>query len=234
MSSRPLIVSPTRLTGKSRNDDSATALRLGIAVSLCIALILVRCIYTRTVGFMFLPWNLLLASVPMLFAWLAVQAQRKGSYLIWVYAAVWLLFLPNAPYLVTDLIHLGYSKDAPILLDATILFSCALCGLAMGFVSLRWMQGLVAQRWGAAVSKGFVLVALSLAGFGIYLGRYLRWNSWDVIVNPTSLLKDILVRFAHPLVYWHTWAVTLVFALLLICAYWLPVNTAASGGSDSH
>lgn len=154
--------------------------------------------------------------------------------MVWVYGAVWLLFLPNAPYLVTDLIHLGYSADAPILFDTTILFSCALCGLAMGFTSLRWMQGLVAKRWGAAVGQGFSLFALSLAGFGIYLGRYLRWNSWDVIANPTSLLNDILVRLTHPLVYWHTWAVSLVFALLLICAYWLPVDSSITGRESAY
>ena len=224
MSQVPLILAPERLPGQLQRDDATTALRVGIAVGLCLVSIFRRCLYTETTRFLFLPWNLMLAGVPMAFAWLAVRARRKGSLLVWVYGAVWLLFLPNAPYLVTDLIHLGYSADTPILFDATILFSCALCGLAMGFISLRWMQDLAAKRWGAAVGQGFSLLALSLAGFGIYLGRYLRWNSWDVIANPTSLLNDILVRLTHPMVYWHTWAVSVVFALLLICAYWLPID----------
>ena len=150
MSQAPLISAPGRLPGRPhRDDDTTTALRVGIAVGLCLVLIGARCLYTETTRFLFLPWNLLLAGVPMVFAWLAVRARRKGSLLVWVYGAVWLLFLPNAPYLVTDLIYLGYSTDAPILFDTTILFSCALCGLAMGFISLRWMQDLVAKRWGA-------------------------------------------------------------------------------------
>ena len=234
MSQAPLIPAPGRLPGKPHRDDATTALRVGVAVGICLVLIGARCLYTETTRFMFLPWNLLLAGVPMVFAWLAVRARRKGSLLVWVYGAVWLLFLPNAPYLVTDLIHLGYSEDTPILFDATILFSCALCGLTMGFVSLRWMQGLVAGRWGEATGQVFSLFALSLAGFGIYLGRYLRWNSWDVIANPTSLLNDILMRLAHPMVYWHTWAVSLVLALLLICAYWLPINSSIAGRDSAQ
>ncbi len=234
MSQAPLIPAPGRLPGQPHRDDATTALRVGVAVGLCLVLIGARCLYTETTRFLFLPWNLLLAGVPMVFAWLAVRARRKGSLLVWVYGAVWLLFLPNAPYLVTDLIHLGYSEDTPILFDATILFSCALCGLAMGFISLRWMQDLVAKRWGEATGQVFSLFALSLAGFGIYLGRYLRWNSWDVIANPTSLLNDILMRLAHPMVYWHTWAVSLVFALLLICAYWLPINSSIAGRDSAQ
>jgi len=102
-----------------------------------------------------------------------------------------------------------------------MLFSFALCGLALGLVSLRWMHALVAQRWGRLHGWAFAATALGAAGFSIYLGRYVRWNSWDLLTQPSPLLRDILGRLANPIDHWHTWAMSMLFASLLIFAYWL-------------
>ncbi len=117
--------------------------------------------------------------------------------------------------------HLAPDGHVPVLFDTVMLFSFALCGLALGLVSLRWMQGLVASRWGRLHGWIFAATALGAAGFGIYLGRYVRWNSWDLLTQPTPLLRDILSRLANPVDHWHTWAMSLLFASLLIFAYWL-------------
>lgn len=199
----------------------ATFARLTIAATFPILLVAARSIYVGQVTSTFLLWNLFLAWLPLLFAALAVVLARRSLLLALVPGLAWLVFLPNAPYLVTDLMHLANDGRVPVLFDTVLLFSFALCGLALGLVSLRWMQGLVAQRWGSLHGWGFAATALGAAGFGIYLGRYVRWNSWDLLTQPSPLLRDILSRLANPIDHWHTWAMSLLFASLLMFAYWL-------------
>ncbi|HSN77740.1 MAG TPA: DUF1361 domain-containing protein [Anaerolineae bacterium] len=199
----------------------ATFARLTVAATFPILLVAARSIYVGQVTSTFLLWNLFLAWLPLLFAALAVVLARRSLLLALVPGLAWLVFLPNAPYLVTDLMHLANDGRVPVLFDTVLLFSFALCGLALGLVSLRWMQGLVAQRWGSLHGWGFAATALGAAGFGIYLGRYGRWNSWDLLTQPSSLLRDVLGWLANPIDHWHTWAMSLLFASLLIFAYWL-------------
>lgn len=195
--------------------------RLSSAAAFPVLLVVARSIYLGEVTATFLLWNLFLAWLPLLFAALALVAARRSLLLALAPGMLWLIFLPNAPYLVTDLMHLAYDRQVPVLFDAVLLFSFALCGLALGLVSLRWMQSLVAGRWGRLSGWAFAATALGAAGFGIYLGRYVRWNSWDLLTQPGSLLGDIVGRLANPIDNWHTWAMSLLFASLLFFAYWL-------------
>ena len=114
-----------------------------------------------------------------------------------------------------------------------MLFTFALCGIVLAFVSLRWMQVAFTRRLGIWWSRLFVLGVLGLAGFGIYLGRVLRWNSWDVVFNPTELVGDILPRLMDPLTYWHTWGMSMLFAFLLLFVYWLLTALPKMGLSDA-
>lgn len=195
--------------------------RLTAAAAFPVILVTARSIYVGQLTATFLLWNLFLAWLPLLFAALAVVTARRSLLLALLPGLAWLMFLPNAPYMVTDLMHLSYDGRVPVLFDTVLLFSFALCGLALGLVSLRWMQGLVAGRWGRLGGWAFAATALGAAGFGIYLGRYVRWNSWDLLTQPSPLLRDILSRLANPIDHWHTWAMSLLFASLLMFAYWL-------------
>jgi uncharacterized membrane protein len=188
--------------------------------ALPLLLLVARVVYTREVTYIHIAWNLFLAWLPLAFAHLALRPGSTPWPFRLAFGLAWLLFLPNAPYLVTDLMHLG-PKAVPLLYDVVLLFSAALCGLALGLVSLRWMQAAVAARLGRWPSRVFGIVALGAAGFGVYLGRYLRWNSWDVLLNPSALVRDILQHVAHPVQHWQGWALALLFALLLAFAYWL-------------
>jgi uncharacterized membrane protein len=195
--------------------------RLTAAAAFPVLLVIARSAYVGQVTSTFLLWNLFLAWLPLLFAALAVVIARRSLVVALLPGLAWLMFLPNAPYLVTDLMHLSYDGHVPVLFDTVLLFSFALCGLALGLVSLRWMQGLVAGRWGRLGGWAFAATALGAAGFGIYLGRYVRWNSWDLLTQPSPLLRDILSRLANPIDHWHTWAMSMLFASLLFFAYWL-------------
>lgn len=144
-----------------------------------------------------LPWNLVLAFVPLP---LALQAERialryrllKPGLLLTIVA--WALFFPNAPYLITDIKHLHHVPPVPLWFDATLLFGFALTGLLAGLVSLYWMHSLAREFWGSRRANAALLAYLPLASWGIFLGRELRWNSWDVLVRPHFLVWDALTR----------------------------------------
>lgn len=198
-----------------------TFARLTAAAVFPVLLVVARSLYEGQMTTAFLLWNLFLAWLPLLFAALAVALARQSLLLALIPTLAWLVFLPNSPYLVTDLMYLGADGQVPVLYDTVMLFSFALCGLALGLASLRWMQSLVARRWGRLQGWVFTAGALAATGFGIYLGRYARWNSWDLLTQPTPLLRDVLSRMASPIDHWHTWAMSLLFAGLLLFAYWL-------------
>jgi uncharacterized membrane protein len=170
----------------------------------------------------FLVWNLFLAWVPYLCALWADRYHRhlpgRWGYLV-LPGVLWLSFFPNAPYLVTDLWHLQERAPIPLWYDLGMLASFALSGLFLAVFSLRTMQCLVKDYVGALLSWLFALVVLGLGGLGIYLGRFLRWNSWDLILHPRGVLGDVATRLADPMSHPRTYGVTLLFAAILTVCY---------------
>lgn len=188
--------------------------------SLATAMWFVRFVYTDSIVFIFLLWNLFLAWLPVLFALLARRnsASRLGR---WLWGGLWLLFFPNAPYLLTDLLHLGQIGRVPIWYDLIMLIAFALAGLFVGFASLFWLQDLVARSWNRLASWLFVIGVLGLSSFGVYIGRFLRWNSWDVFLNPTVLLRDLAEHLLVRSQFLETAVVTLLLTAVFIGAYFI-------------
>ena len=195
--------------------------RLLACTTLPVLLMAGRVVYTGSLTHTHMMWNLLLAWLPVAFAYLAVRPRATPGSIRFVFFLGWLLFLPNAPYLITDLVHLHRGGEIPLLYDVVLLFSAATCGLAVGLVSLRWMQVAVSARLGVWLGRTMSVTALGATGFGMYVGRYLRWNSWDVLLRPTSLARDLWLHVAHPVQHWQAWALALLFATLLLLAYGL-------------
>jgi uncharacterized membrane protein len=159
-------------------------LALSFASIVSVAMVVGRMVWLRDTHFGFLIWNLFLAWIPMVFALLAREHLRMGSNPGWrffAFAAAWLLFFPNAPYIFTDVIHLSqyYSR---FWMDLTLVLINALTGMVVGFVSLYLMQSAVRHMAGELMSWLFIGAVAVLSGFGICLGRFLRLNSWDVMV----------------------------------------------------
>lgn len=157
-----------------------------------VVMLVARSTVSRQISYGFLVWNLFLAGVPVLLA-LAVEAAWRHDRRIlgaafWV---AWLLLFPNSPYLVTDLIHLREQPPTPLWFDALILGSAGIAGLLAGFVSLHLVQAAVSRRRGAAWGWVMAVTVLGLSGFGVYVGRFARFNSWDVLTRPRTLLYDI-------------------------------------------
>jgi uncharacterized membrane protein len=187
------------------------------------ALLLWRMLYTGDLTYVFLWWNLFLAWVPYGIAGtLEAMEDRKGQPLAAVapiYVA-WLLFFPNAPYILTDFIHLDALTGAvPLWYDALLVGSFGVSGLAFGLKSLHLVHRSVGRRFGAAFGWAMVAAVGLLSGFGVYLGRFPRWNSWDILVNPLHFAKDISHRLTYPSEYPKLIEVTLLFAVLVLGSY---------------
>lgn len=163
----------------------------------------------------FLLWNLFLAWVPLIAAALAFVLARRGvGPLVVALAVVWLLFFPNAPYVLTDFIHLHGNGPSPLWYDALMLSSFAWTALMLGFASLYLIHAIVGQRAGAAAGWVVVVCVLGLASFGVYLGRFARFNSWDIVSRPHLVLSVIRREIDSPL---HD--PRMVVALLVLTAF---------------
>jgi len=194
---------------------------LGILSVLCFCFSLFRLHYTGTKVFLFLNWNLFLAFVPwMLTSITIIKPKLQESKLaLLLISGIWLLFFPNAPYILTDLFHLKWQSSMPIWFDLILILSFAWTGLLFGFFSLLDLEKMM-QRWiDARIVTAISIVLMFVGSFGIYLGRYLRWNSWDILTEPFSLLYDIGDRVINPFSHKGTWGMTLFMGIFLNMIY---------------
>ena len=177
----------------SRLSLATVALPTGVAVTLWFC----RALLVQPMGRYFF-WNLLLAWLPWVLS--AFCAARPRSLLtLLAFTGPWLLLLPNAPYLITDLVHLKERHGVPLSFDVLIFTAFALAGCVLGWSSLRHMHESWATRFSPRVAFVADLTFIALTGFGVYLGRFLRFNSWDVVTDPLSLFSTALDTATEPL-----------------------------------
>lgn len=181
----------------------------------------------------YLLWNLLLAWIPLILAYWLVAILRIKLWSSWTALGIslaWLLFLPNSFYMVSDYIHLSDMVRSDVLFDSLVFTVFVLEGLILGYTSLYLVQAEFRKRIGEMRSQLLSGVFVLLCSFAIYLGRELRWNSWDVLVNPAGILFDISERIIDPLAHPQTFSVTAMFFVFLIGLYWtLQVIVKAIG-----
>jgi uncharacterized membrane protein len=186
-------------------------------------LVALRIAWTGHFAYLFLIWNLILAWLPLVFAvCLCREYDKQGSGSRWklgFLAGLWLLFLPNAPYIFTDLVHLNNWFRGHYWVDLSLILLFALTGFMVGFLSLYLVQEVVADKFGRAISWLLVAAAAGLSGFGIYVGRFLRWNSWAVVTNPMGLTRDLGHLALHPLTNYLGVVFPALFATFLFLAY---------------
>lgn len=198
------------------------------------SLILARFAFASSFAFLFIPWNMFLGVLPLYFAYRLNRAITRLAQFVWL--ALWLLFFPNAMYIVTDLFHLTSRPGVPKWYDLLILISAAINGIIMGFISLSQVEGYLHRLLGARYLKLITFCFFMLCGYGVYLGRYLRWNSWDIIVQPRSLATDIAYDIVHPFRNIECWLLTLLFGvwMYLLYGYFKKVKagTEMNAGSD--
>ena len=192
------------------------------ASGVCVTLVVARMLWTLNVHYAFLVWNLFLAWLPLGFAILLRELQEKGeerSWRVFALGAAWLLFFPNAPYIFTDIVHLTSRFQRHFWVDMTLILSCALTGLVLGFVSLYLMHAVIRRKFGGLVSWLFIAIVAGLSGIGVYIGRFLRMNSWDVFFRPARLYQFIGNCFDEPAANGRGLVVAALFATFLFIAY---------------
>ncbi|NQY10193.1 MAG: DUF1361 domain-containing protein [Flavobacteriales bacterium] len=207
---------------KGNEQEFNQTLFMGGMCLLCLSISILRCIITETSVFLFLNWNLFLAFIP----WLLSSIMRRSPLLqerklaLILLVASWLLFFPNAPYILTDLFHLKARSTIPVWFDLVLIMSFAWTGFLFGFISL-WDIEKILSKFTAKQNIPIISgVLLFVSSFGIYIGRYLRWNSWDVIQEPLGLLHDIGERIVNPWDHPTTWGMTIFMGILLNMIYW--------------
>jgi uncharacterized membrane protein len=189
-----------------------------------LTLLFARIFLTGKLTFIFLIWNLFLGWIPLVLAQYLTQHHQKISSLKrYGIAAMWLLFFPNAPYMLTDFVHLKNPMIMPWWYDLLLVSAFAMSSMALGLWSLRLMQKIIASRFNENIALLFVACCAFLASFGVYLGRFLRWNSWDLFTQPIALFKSIGYTLCNN---HHAWGLTLLLGifLLLMHGLWAPAE----------
>jgi len=187
---------------------------------LTLATLALRTYRTGDAYYTFLGWNLCLAWIPFACALAAFyRFRRSNDALVLTLLLLWLLFFPNAPYMLTDFIHLGERSSAPLWYDALMLSSFAWTALLLGFASTYLVQlvlrSLLGKRWSWCV----VAVAFALGSFGVYLGRFVRFNSWDVLLRPARIAHVIGSQVENPLHHPRMVATLLILTIFLLVGY---------------
>ncbi len=197
---------------------------------LCVSLVAVRIHYTSKVTFVFLLWNIFLAIIPYIISTTLVLYSDRitNRWALLIPFLFWLCFFPNAPYILTDLFHLKPRAGVPYWYDLALILFFAWNGLMLGYASVMDMQAVITRHFNKWIGWAMAIASLILGSFGIYLGRYLRWNSWDVISSPTGLLRDIAVRVLDPIAHPQTYGVTIIFSAFLVIGYLLITQFASA------
>lgn len=195
---------------------------LGLSSAVSLGLLVARFIATQQTTYWFLAWNLVLAWVPLGLAWWLIARLRTTPWLnFWnlLLTVLWLGFLPNAFYIASDIIHLTETGNISILYDVVMFLSFTFNGFVLGYLGLYGIHQQLQKRLGRQASYTVAAGVLLLCSFAIYLGRYLRWNSWDILVNPAGLIFDVSEPFVNPSNYPRAFTTTAMVFVLLMSVY---------------
>lgn len=211
-------------SSKAKTNASAYTFTASIASACLTSIILLmgRILFTDTLRYVFLIWNLVLAIVPLLLAWWLYERLRRFSWYKWQQLLLMFLFvgfLPNAFYLITDFVHLHPTAESSLYFDVVMLSSFVFNGIILGFVSIYLLHRQLLRRTSeerAMLLVGFVFL---LASFAAYLGRFTRFNTWDIILRPAGLLFDVSDRFVNPTQHTDTYLATATLFLVLFSTY---------------
>jgi uncharacterized membrane protein len=182
---------------------------------------MIRIKITHSYFFLFLIWNLFLAVIPFVITNYLISIPKLTKWNLFFWFCVWLLFLPNAPYIVTDLLHLKISTSHFLWLDILVITAFAFNGLILFYLSLKDMRTLLSAFMSRQKVKYLIAIVIMLTGFGVYLGRFLRYNSWEILSNPKYLFIDIINIITQPFSNKEAWLFTILFSAFLSVSYWI-------------
>ena len=201
------------------------ALILFLFSSFAIALSFFRLVATHHWMYLFLNWNLFLAAVPwLLTSTLSEETLTNKKWFAAFLVASWAAVFPNAPYILTDLFHLRIETHVPVWYDLILILSFASAGLAFGYYSLQKIRLVFSRFFRIRIIDAVIAVYLYVCAFGVYLGRFERWNSWDIITNTSGVFTSVGDRSVHPFHHPRTWAVTILLGTFLNLLFLLSTS----------
>jgi uncharacterized membrane protein len=207
---------------KKAGNPYALIASLGLLSGFSILLLVIRVVSSDSMRYVFLIWNLILAAiVPLLAWWLVIRIKRFG-WMKWqqlLLTALWIGFLPNSFYLITDFIHVRQNYEANLLFDVSMMMSFVILGLLLGYISIYMVHLQLLKRFRTRNAWYLIGALFFVASFAIYLGRFTRWNTWDVVLKPAGLLFDVSDRLVNPTIHTQTYQTTLIFFGLLFLLY---------------
>lgn len=198
-------------------------------VVFAIVLNILRIVIWDKYSFVYILWNIFLAFIPFIISSLilSLSKEKKLNKAIFVIGGIlWILFIPNAPYIVTDFVHIGVVRGVPVIYDVILLFSSATLGLILGFSSLLHIEEIIKLRFSHKTTFIIMNIIIFMISFGVYLGRFLRFNSWDVFINHTPLIKNVWKIFSQPLDNLEVYLYTILFFCFMSILYksWKHLN----------
>lgn len=214
---------------------------MAVASAVCIAWVVFRLFVGGQIQHAYLAWNLILAWMPLAFAILATEHFARAGTMrdrrLLGSVTAWLLFFPNAPYIFTDLVHLFATRQHTFWTELMLVLLCALTGFVAGFLSLRLMHELVTKVWGRWTGWAFVIMVSGLSAFGVFLGRFVRLNSWHVVTHPLRVAEGTMEAALNVLTQWQHTKSFIVFSVFLLLGYWmlfaLTLQSSPLRSSDS-
>jgi uncharacterized membrane protein len=182
------------------------------------ALLAARMLYSQQIMYGFYAWNTILALVPY---WCSQQVSKASTKIKRnVLLMLWLLFLPNAPYLLTDVLHLENRYPIPFWFDVLLVIQFAFLGMFVGFLAIKNVEHFLQQSYSHKATRIITNASFLLCAYGIYLGRFIRFNSWDFVANPFALIEVSVERIINPMDHLKTWSFTLIVAFMLMLFYY--------------
>jgi uncharacterized membrane protein len=195
---------------------------IGGLCTLSVALLLARITSSDSMRYIFLLWNLVLAIIPVFIAAYLVDRVKKFGWIRWqqiLLSILFIGFLPNSFYLITDFVHLRETNEASLIYDVIMLASFMWSGLVLGYLSVYLIHSQLKKRLSENKALGVVIAIFFAVSFAIYLGRYTRWNTWDLLMQPAGLLFDVSDRFVNPEVHSDTYMTTGILFLIITALY---------------
>lgn len=220
--------------------SNRTVFLLALPSVLCVFLFICRVIATGSWYYWFLIENLALAWLPLVYAYFLTDSLKTKSWTSWpnlILSFLWLIFLPNAWYVLTDFVHAVPTGQINQLYDIVLITSLLIAGFLYGFLSLLMIHRALLKRLSFNASVIIVGAVLLVSSFAIYLGRDLRWSSWDIVANPGGIALDVSDRFVHPLGHPRSWDMTGAVFLLLATLYtgiWIYLESPRQQAKSHH
>jgi len=205
-----------------RQNRRQLLLTLVLSSAVSVGFLIGRIIATHQLTYWFLVWNLVLAWLPLGLAWWLMARLQKTPWLSLsniLPTCLWLGLLPNTFYIASDFIHLGRNGGVSLLYDIVLFLSFTFNGFILGYISVLAVHGQLRKRLSSRGAHSLVAGVFLLCSFAMYLGRYLRWNSWDILINPAGLIFDVSDPFINPSSHPQVFTTTLMFFVLLSSVY---------------